>query len=303
MKILVTGGTGFIGKVLCEQLAVAGHQLRVLSRRPSARPAGLRNVEMVAFPPPGDAALWQDAVRDCDAIVNLAGESIAEGRWTEARKKALRDSRVATTRAIVEACAALPKKPQVIVSGSAVGFYGPHGDEALDETSPAGKDFLAGICVDWEAEARRAEDLGIRVVLLRIGVVLGPEGGALAKMVPPFKMFVGGPLGSGTQWMSWVHVDDVCGLIAYALGHPISGPVNATAPDPRTMRDFSKALGAALGRPSWAPVPAPVLRIALGEMSDMLLTGQRVLPKVAESAGYRFRHPKLDEALRAVLAA
>ncbi|MFM7142772.1 MAG: TIGR01777 family oxidoreductase [Alphaproteobacteria bacterium] len=303
MKILVTGGTGFIGKVLCEQLAVAGHQLRVLSRRPSARPAGLPNFEMVAFPPPGGAALWQDAVRDCDAIVNLAGESIAEGRWTEARKKALRHSRVATTRAIVEACAALPKKPQVIVSGSAVGLYGPQGDEALDETSPAGKDFLAGICVDWEAEAHRAEDLGIRVVLLRIGVVLGPEGGALAKMVPPFKMFVGGPLGSGTQWMSWVHVDDVCGLIAYALGHPISGPVNATAPDPRTMRDFSKALGAALGRPSWAPVPAPVLRIALGEMSDMLLTGQRVLPKVAESAGYRFRHPKLDEALRAVLSA
>ncbi|MBU6281759.1 TIGR01777 family oxidoreductase [bacterium] len=303
MKILVTGGTGFIGKVLCEQLGVAGHQLRVLSRKPGSRPAGLRSAEMVAFPPLSDAALWQDAVRDCDAIVNLAGESIAEGRWTEARKKALHDSRVATTRALVDACAAIPKPPQVLVSGSAIGFYGPHGDEPLDEASPAGSDFLARICVDWEAEARRAEALGTRVVLLRIGIVLGPDGGALAKMLPPFKMFAGGPLGSGKQWMSWVHVDDVCGMIAFALGHPVAGPMNATAPDPKTMGDFAKTLGSVLGRPSWMPVPAPVLRIALGEMSEMLLNGQRVLPKVAEAAGYRFRHPTLVDALRAAVSA
>ncbi len=303
MRILITGGTGFIGRPLCELLAQGGHALRILSRKPSARPAGTTGVEMLAVPRPDDAARWQDAVRDCDAIVNLAGESIAEGRWSESRKQVIRDSRIGTTRALVDACAALDRRPQVLVSGSAVGFYGPHGDEELDETSPAGTDFLASICVDWEAAARRAEALGMRVVRARIGVVLGPGGGALAKMVTPFKMFVGGPLGSGRQWMSWIHLDDVCGMIAFALGHPVEGAMNATAPDPRTMRDLSKALGAALGRPSWAPVPAPVLRIALGEMSDMLLNGQRVLPRVAEQAGYRFRHPRLEEALKAAVAA
>lgn len=299
MKILVTGGTGFIGTRLLPMLVDAGHEVRVLTRRPGPARG---SIEQVAMPACDDGARWRDAIAGCEAVVNLAGESVAGGRWTEARKRAIRDSRIGTTRALVEACRGAATRPRVLVSGSAVGFYGPRGDEELDETAPAGDDFLARVCIDWEAEAHRADDL-LRVVCARIGVVLGPGGGALERMVTPFRMFAGGPLGSGRQWMSWIHLDDVCGLLVHALGaESIRGAMNATAPGPRTMKELAATLGAAMGRPSWAPVPAFALKLALGEMSEMLLTGQRVLPRVALAAGYRFRYPELDAALRAALA-
>ncbi|HZR82064.1 MAG TPA: TIGR01777 family oxidoreductase [Candidatus Binatia bacterium] len=305
MTVLVTGGTGFIGRRLCAHLADAGRTVRVLTRDP-ARAAGrslAHDAELRATPRAGDAAGWRDAVAGCDAIVNLAGESVAAGRWTDARKRAIVASRVETTRALVAGCRALAQPPPVLVSASAIGYYGPHGDEEISEPSPPGHDFLSRVCVDWEAEAVAAEGLGMRVARMRIGVVLGRGGGALARMVTPFKLYAGGPVGSGRQWVSWIHLDDVVGLLAFALARDdVRGPMNATAPDPRTMRDLASAIGAALGRPSWAPVPAFALRLALGEMAEMLLQGQRVVPRAALGAGYAFLYPKLEDALREALA-
>jgi len=285
----VTGGTGFLGVPLCRALGGAGHAVTVVSRDPEH--AG------------GSAVGWEAidaAVREVDAIVNLAGAPIAAGRWTAARKDQILASRVEATRAIVRATAATDRRPVVLVNASAVGYYGPHGDEPLDETAPPGAGFLADVCRAWEAEAAGAESLGLRVVRLRLGIVLAPDGGALARMVPPFRGFVGGPLGTGEQWMSWIHRDDVTGLVVAALAADgYAGAVNATAPEPVTNRDFARALGQALARPSWLRTPAAALRLALGEMAEMLLTGQRVLPRVAERLDYRFRYRELAPALRA----
>ena len=300
MKILVTGATGFVGQALCRHLG-GEDQLIALARDPQNADRRLGGTAE-ARPLPTTSSEWAAAVEGCNAVVNLAGESIASGRWTEDRKKRILDSRVDLTRALVSGIAAATKKPRVLVSASAVGYYGPRGDEELDEAAPAGDDFLARVCLAWEREAAAAESSGVRTVRLRTGVVLGDDGGALARMVTPFKLFAGGPLGSGTQWMSWVHRDDLIGLIDLCLRDTrASGAVNATAPAPRTMREFCRTLGEVLGRPSWAPVPAFVLRLALGEMSDMLLTGQRVLPRAALRLGYQFRHPDLKGALRASL--
>jgi len=296
VKLLVTGGTGFIGSPLCRALARQGHELTVLTRasRSSADP----RIRYLAWADPG----WPQAIRGIEGAINLAGEPIAAKRWSPAQKTVIRDSRVGTTRRLVDALAALPQKPSVLVSASAVGYYGDRGDEVLDETNAPGRGFLAETCQAWEAQAQRAEPLGVRVVRLRIGVVLAPGGGALAKMAPPFRGFLGGPLGSGRQWLSWIHREDVIGLIAWSLSQPaLSGAVNATAPEPATMRAFCRELGRALRRPAWAPVPAPVLRVLLGEMADMLLTGQRVLPAVARRLGYVFRYPDLPRALAASL--
>ncbi len=235
---------------------------------------------------------------ETDAIVNLAGESIASGRWTAARKAAIRSSRVEATRALVDAAAAASPRPKVLVNASAIGYYGAHGDEPLDETAAPGADFLARVCVEWEAEARRAEALGLRVVLLRLGVVLAPDGGALSAMLLPFRAGLGGAIGGGRQWMSWVHRDDVVGLLREAVGNAeYAGPVNATSPNPVTNRDFTRALGRALHRPTVLPVPGIGLRLLLGEMATMLLTGQRVLPKAAERLGYAWQQPELPAAL------
>ena len=294
MRLLVVGGTGFIGVPLCRTLAQRGHELLVLTRAysPSASVPGVRHVSW-------DQSEWPQAVSGVQGIINLAGEPIAAKRWSAARKRCIRDSRVDTTRRVVEAIAGAPAKPSVLVNASAVGYYGSRADEPLTESSDAGQGFLAETCRAWEAEAQRAELLGVRVVRLRIGVVLGPGGGALAKMVPPFRAFLGGPLGSGRQWMSWVHRDDVIGLIEWALTHPqLSGAVNATAPNPVTMRELCANLGCALHRPSWAPVPAAVLRLGLGEMAQMLLEGQRVLPEAARRAGYAFRFEDVERALQ-----
>lgn len=300
MRILIPGGSGYVGRFLCPELVRAGHEVRVTTRDPDR--AARRLPGPVEFVHPRNPDEWAQAARGSDAVINLAGESIAEGRWTPTRKRALQRSRVATTRSLVDACAGLDERPAVFVSASAVGYYGPHGDEKLDESAPAGDDFLARLCVAWEAEAARAASLGMRVVLPRIGVVLGDHGGALERMVLPFRLFVGGPLGSGQQWLSWVHRSDVVAFLIDALTNDrMSGPINLVAPDARRMSDFSRALGAALRRPSWIPTPGWALRAGLGEMADMLLTGQRVVPAAAEAAGYRFRYRSLGDALAEIL--
>jgi hypothetical protein len=265
------GGTGFIGRRLAESLAAAGHSVSAVGRGGE----------------PGEA----------DAIVNLAGEPIAQ-RWTREAKRKIRESRIVGTRRLVQALAQLPKRPGVLVSASAIGYYGNRGDEILTESSAPASGFLAELCRDWEKEADAAESLGVRVVKLRIGVVLGSGGGALARMLPPFKMGVGGRLGSGKQWMSWIHIDDVAGLIRFALDDPtIRGPVNATAPNPVTNAEFTGILASALHRPAFMPVPAVALKTLFGEMSSVLLDSQRVLPRVAESAGYQFKYKALPPAL------
>jgi uncharacterized protein (TIGR01777 family) len=295
MKLLITGGTGFIGAALCRRLRARGDELVVLSRRPELQPAGpgLRYQPLDAdWPREGPF----------DAIVNLAGESVAAKRWNPEQKQRLRESRVQTTRRLVDWIVSAQHKPSVLVSASGIGYYGARGDEELTETDAPGTGFLADICREWEAEAQRAERSGVRVVRLRIGMVLGRGGGALAKMVPPFRFFIGGPLGGGRQWVSWIHLDDMTGLIEWALGRPLAGPVNATSPHPATMRDFCTELGRALHRPSWAPVPHAALRLVVGEFADTLVTGQRVVPRAALTQGYAFRFPDLSAALDACLA-
>lgn len=292
MKLLLTGGTGFLGTPLRRRLAQHGHELLVLTRSPAAHP----DEPGVRFLPLADA--WRDAPAGIEGVINLAGEPIAAQRWSASQKARIRGSRVETTHHLVDAIAAMPRKPAVLVNASAVGYYGPRGDEALTESEGPGRGFLAETCQAWEAEARRAEPHGVRVVRLRIGLVLGRGGGALAKMIPPFRAFVGGPLGSGRQWVSWVHRDDVIGLVEHALAHAeLAGAVNATAPQPVRMAAFCRELGRVLSRPSWAPAPAPVLRLLLGEMAEMLVTGQRVVPQEALRTGYPFQFPSLAEAL------
>jgi uncharacterized protein len=289
MRVLLTGGTGWIGDAVARALRHAGHDVTIVSRQPGRVPAK-------AIPWDGLGA----AMPETDAIVNLAGDPIAGGRWTAERKAAIRASRVEGTHAIVDAIGAASSRPKVLVNASAVGWYGPRGDEELDETAPPGGGFLASVCRAWEAAALGAAAHGVRTVALRIGVVLGPNGGALGRMLVPFRACLGGRLGSGRQWMSWVHRDDVVGLVLAALASDAyAGPVNATAPTPVRNRDFTAALARAVHRPALLPVPALVLRLALGEMAEMLLTGQRVLPKAAAGAGYEFRHPDVAEALAA----
>jgi len=289
MHVLVTGGTGLVGRPLSKALAAAGHAVTVVSRAPmrvAGRAVGWDELDVI--------------MPEVDAVVNLAGASIADGRWTAARKERIRTSRVQGTRALVLAMERSARTPHVLVSASAVGVYGPRGDEELDESAASGAGFLASVCRAWEREASAAEALGARVVLLRLGVVLAPHGGALGRMLIPFRACVGGPLGSGRQWMSWVHVDDVVGLVLAALQNAdLVGPVNATAPSPVTNRDFTKALGRAVQRPAVLPVPGFALRLALGEMASMLLTGQRVLPAAATKAGYEFGFAEIAPALTA----
>jgi uncharacterized protein (TIGR01777 family) len=237
-------------------------------------------------------------VEGAGAVVNLAGANISAQRWTGAYKVQIRQSRIEPTRAIVEAIRAARARPRVLVNASAVGWYGGRGDEEITEASTPGKDFLAEVCQAWEAEALRAEPLGVRVVLLRTGVVLARDGGALAKMVPPFKAFVGGPIGSGKQWVPWIHLADEIGLILWAIESQVRGPVVAVAPNAVRMKEFARALGRALHRPALFPVPAPALRLAVGEMAELLLDGQRARPIKALESGYRFRFSRAEEALQ-----
>jgi uncharacterized protein (TIGR01777 family) len=275
MIVAMTGATGFIGRHLSAQLRSAGHDVRPLRREWSA-------TEL-------------DSV---GAVIHLAGETVAQ-RWTASAKQRIRSSRIEGTRSLVSALGKSTTRPVVLLAASAVGIYGSRGDEILTETSSPGSGFLADLTKDWEAEAGAAESLGIRVVNLRFGVVLGRDGGALPKMVRPFRIGVGGPLGSGRQWMPWIHIEDAVSMIAFALDNTaLRGPLNVAAPNPVTNREFTRRLAAALHRPGFAFVPGFVLRLILGEMSGMVLGSARVLPGVAEAAGFRFRHPDLASALR-----
>jgi uncharacterized protein (TIGR01777 family) len=302
MRVFITGGTGLIGVRLIRALRNRGDEVVVLSRRPDAWQRVGQDVQVIIGDPtqPGP---WQERLAECDAVVNLAGAGIFDHRWNEAYKAAIRDSRVRATENVAAALAKQPTRadgsPKVLVNGSAVGYYGPHGDEELTEDSPPGADFLAGVCVAWEAAARAAEPAGVRVALIRTGVVLDAEGGALKQLLTPFKLGAGGPVGSGRQYMSWIHYADEVGVILLALDHPeAKGPVNATAPQPVTNKQFGKALGAALGRPAFLPTPAFGLRLLLGEAAEVITTGQRVLPARALALGYQFRYPDVGPALR-----
>ena len=299
MKVTVTGATGLIGSALIKALKERGDEVTVLSRDPD-RASRTLGVEAVAWDPMTEPAP-SAAIRGRDGIVHLAGEPVAQ-RWTAEAKRAIRASRDVGTANLVAGIAASEPRPAVLVSSSAVGYYGKHGDEIIDESSPAGTDFLAEVCVEWERRARAAEELGLRVVIVRTGVVLDADGGALKTMLAPFKAGVGGPVAGGRQYMPWIHVDDIVGIYLAALdGDGWSGPVNGTAPEPVTNADFSKALGGALGRPAVLPVPAFAIRALYGEMAEIVTEGQRAVPARTLEFGYSFAKPELGPALSSAL--
>jgi len=301
MKIVLSGGTGFIGSALLKRLLEAGHTLVLPTRNPAkARSFAESRVILVQWDG-RNLGVWAKEVDGADAVVNLAGEPVVGKRWTDEQKSQILGSRVDATKAIVAAIEQASMRPSVLVNASAVGYYGHVASGDVTESHPRGRGFLADTCEQWERAAREAEKLGVRVVSLRTGIVLEKDGGALSKMIPPFQMFAGGPLGSGRQWVPWIHRDDLIGIVLAALENKnLSGPVNATAPEPATMKAFCAALGRAMHRPSWAPVPAFVLRILLGESSEVLLTGQRAIPQKLQASGYTFRYSNLDSALSAV---
>ena len=300
MNVTITGASGLIGTRLVAALRARGDEVTVMSRN-AARASGALGVPAIAWDPLAGPAP-AEALAGRDAVIHLAGEPVAQ-RWNANVKAAILASRETGTRNLVAGLRGADPRPGTLVSSSAVGFYGKHGDELVDERQPAGGGFLAGVCEAWEREARAATDLGMRVVLLRTGVVLDPDGGALKTMLTPFRAGVGGPVAGGAQYMPWIHVDDVVGMYLAALDDPSwSGPVNATAPQPVTNREFSKALGRALHRPAVAPVPAFALRMLYGDMAEIVTEGQRAVPARAQELGYDFRHPDLDAALAATLA-
>ena len=298
MKIAVTGATGLIGAALGERLRQEGNDVLVITRRENPS-----SPFPVVHWNPERGELDTRSLEGVDAVVHLAGETIAE-RWTPEKKERIRTSRVAGTRFLVDGLKRLSKRPSVLIGSSAVGFYGNRGDEVLDEGSPPGTGFLPEICQAWEAEVARASELGMRAVRLRTGIVLSTKGGALAKMLLPFKLGLGGPVGSGSQWMSWIHIDDVVGGYHFALHHSdLSGVANLTTPQPVRNADFTRALGRALRRPAFLPAPGFALKLIFGEMAqDLLLDGQRVLPRRLESAGYKFQHTGVDDALADVVS-
>jgi uncharacterized protein (TIGR01777 family) len=299
MKIIITGATGFIGSILVDRLWNQFHSLVLLSRRPPQE-VGVAKKEWIAWNPPAGGS-WERAVDGADGIINLAGEPIAGKRWSKEQKEILRKSRIDSTRALVNALGKSEVKPKFFLSASAVGYYGPHGDETVTEASAPGSDFLSTLCVEWEGEALKAEAYGVRVARIRTGIVLGKGQGALKKMVPPFKMFMGGPLGSGKQWMPWIHIEDEIGLLLFLMENENArGAFNATAPHPVTMEDFARALGEVLNRPSWVSVPPSALALIAGEMADMLLTGQRAVPEAALKLGYPFKYPMIGDALKSL---
>jgi uncharacterized protein (TIGR01777 family) len=300
MKILISGATGLIGRRLCNRLISEGHRISTLTRHPD-KAADLPQVEPFRWDPE-KAIPPIESMAGVDAVVHLAGEPIAAKRWTEVQKRKIRNSRVVGTRNLIEGLHRAGNKPGVLVSGSAVGFYGHHADEVLTETARPATGFLVDICRDWEAEASNAEKLGIRVVLIRIGVVLSPEGGALPKMLLPFRLGLGGRLGSGRQWFPWIHIDDLVGIIHLAIfDERLSGPINGVAPGVITNAEFTKELAKVLHRPAFLIVPELALRIIQGEMATIVLSSQRVIPAVALQAGYQFAFPGVREALREIM--
>ncbi|MEH2245925.1 TIGR01777 family oxidoreductase [Nostoc sp.] len=335
MKVAITGATGFVGSRLIQRLHGKGDKIVVLTRNTAFAQKvfpseAYPNLEIVAYTPNASGS-WQSVIASCDAVVNLAGEPIGEGRWTPERKQEILNSRKLGTQKIVEAIvSANPKTavattgnhplaevpsvggsgvgtpatrclPSVLINASAIGYYGTSETATFDETSLSGNDFLAQVCQAWEAEARKVKDAGVRLVILRFGIVLG-NGGALGKMIPPFKLFAGGPIGSGRQWFSWIHVDDLVNLILQALTKAeIEGVYNATAPNPVRMADLSQALGRVMNRPSWLPVPAFAIEALLGDGAIVVLEGQQVIPKRTVETGFEYKHPNLQSALTQIL--
>ncbi len=297
MNILITGGTGFIGRIVCQKLAGQGHDLTVLSRNPS---------RVKSFCGPNISAINSltelTAERKFDAIINLAGEPIADARWTPARKKILRESRIGVTNELIEFISRTQIKPEVLVSGSAIGYYGNQGDVSLNEHSGFVDDFSHRLCAEWEQSAQRAADFGIRVCILRTGLVIGPEGGFVQRMVTPFRLGLGGRIGNGRQWMSWIHRNDLVAMIDTMLhSEGANGIYNGTAPNPVTNREFTATLAKILNRPAIIPVPTLALKVILGEMSELLLGGQKVLPNRWAAENYNFRFKTLDSALKDTL--
>jgi uncharacterized protein (TIGR01777 family) len=303
MRIVIAGGSGFLGTALSRALRQDGHDVSILTRSTKSTSPAEPRVSAVHWTPDGTVGSWAATINGADAVVNLAGESIAAKRWSAPQKQRLRDSRMLATRSLTMAIRQAARPPAAFISGSAVGYYGDRGNETLTEASPPGTDFLAQLAQDWERAANDVASL-TRVALVRTGIVLDRKGGALPKMLPPFQMFVGGPLGSGTQYMPWIHKDDWVRMVTWmTAAEGARGPLNATAPSPVTNAEFSKALGQALNRPSLLPAPAFALRLGLGEMADaLLLSGQRALPVRATDLGFSFRYTNIDEALASVLA-
>jgi uncharacterized protein (TIGR01777 family) len=297
MKITLTGGSGFIGRRLMKTLAAGGHTVHILSRH-----AGTN------LPPGVKLSVWDalkgeppaDALDGADAVINLAGEPVAQ-KWNAAAKQKIRDSRIVGTQRLIQGLSTISHRPAALISASAIGIYGSRGDEVLTETSPPGTGFLSEVCQEWEKEADMAESLGMRVAKIRIGIALDKNGGALAKMLPAFRNFVGGRLASGKQWMSWIHLQDLGALFKYAVENPVRGVLNGTAPNPVTNAEFTEKLAVTLHRPAMFPVPAMALKVIFGEMSEVLVEGQRVLPKAAQAAGFQFQYPELGPALANLL--
>lgn len=305
MKVAIAGATGFVGSRLVERLTKENNSVVVLTRNATHAQrvfpkSSFPNVEIVTATLTTSGE-WQNAISGCDAVVNLSGEPIAEGRWSPARKQEILNSRKLGTAKIVEAITNANPKPNVLVNASAIGFYGTNETASFDETSSSGNDFLASVCQAWESEAQLVKNAGVRLVILRLGIVLG-NGGALGKMITPFKLFAGGPLGSGKQWFSWIHLDDVVNLIIQALKKPeMEGVYNATAPNPVRMSQLCETMGKVMGRPSWLPVPSFALEALLGDGAIVVLEGQQVIPKRTLSSGFNYQYPNLEPALVEIL--
>jgi hypothetical protein len=307
MRIVIAGGTGFLGAPLAEMYAEEGHDVRVLTRSLMSGDTrhdpgtGVPGITRVGWKPDGTSGPWASVVDGADVVVNISGESLGEKRWSAGTKAKFRDSRLLATRSMGAAVAAARTPPPVWINGSAVGYYGPRDSQPVTESDPPGVDFLAQLCADWEKEARSKERPGTRVVVVRTGIVLDRSGGALAAMMTPFRFFVGGRMGSGRQYVSWIHRLDWIEIVRWIAQTPsVSGPVNATAPHPVTNRHLARALGHAMRRPSLVPVPGFALKIAVGEFANSLLTGQRVLPARAQKEGYHFRYPEIEMAFRGI---
>ncbi|MBM6616468.1 TIGR01777 family oxidoreductase [Bacillus suaedaesalsae] len=299
MKIAIAGGTGFVGKALTKSLVQRGDEVLILTRNiPSIKEEGVRYVKWL-----GESSTPEYDLNGVDAIINLAGESLNSGRWTEARKERIYNSRIHATREIVRIIGIMKNKPSTLINASAVGYYGiSRTDTFTEEIAQHSQDFLGEVVWSWEEEARTVEQFGVRVVFSRFGVILGKDEGALPRIVLPYKLFAGGTVGSGKQWLSWIHVDDVVGMILFAITHDqITGPLNVVSPSPVTMKEFGKSVGKVLRKPHWLPVPGFALKLLLGEMSILVLEGQKVLPKVAEQHGYKFIYSTIDEALENIL--
>ncbi len=305
MKVAITGATGFVGSRLVERLQKQGIKVLILTRNTDKAQklfptSNFPDIEIIAYTPTISGS-WQSEIANCEGIVNLAGAPISEGRWTSERKQEILNSRKLTTQKVVEAVGNSTVKPKVLVNASAVGFYGTSTNTSFDETSPSGKDFLAQVCQSWEAEAQKVTDSGVRLVVLRFGIVLG-MGGAIGKMITPFQLFAGGPIGSGEQWFSWIHLEDIVSLILKSLSDAqMSGVYNATAPHPVRMAELSTTMGEVMNRPSWLPVPAFAIEAMLGDGAVVVLEGQKVLPQRTLESGFAFQYSQLRPALGEIL--